>query len=55
MKEEWWKLRELEDETFLKIVTGVEEIDTFDDFVLQWKEKGGDKITKEVNGIVADQ
>lgn len=55
MKEEWWKLRELEEEMFLKIVTGVEEPDTFDDFVLQWKEKGGDKITKEVNAAIAGQ
>ena len=55
MKEEWWKLRELEEEIFLKIVTGVEEIDTFDDFVLQWKENGGDKITKEVNEVVTGQ
>lgn len=53
MKEEWWKLRELEEETFLKIVTGAADIDTFDDFVIQWKEKGGDTITREVNAAVS--
>lgn len=55
MKEEWWKLRELEEEAFLKIVTGVEDIDAFDDFVMQWKDKGGDRITKEVNEAVGSR
>ena len=55
MKEEWWKLRELEEETFLKIVTGVEEIDAFDAFVAKWEENGGSKITEEVNQTISSQ
>jgi putative aldouronate transport system substrate-binding protein len=53
MKEEWWKLKDLENETFLQIVTGVKDIDYFDTFVKQWKAGGGDTITSEVNEVIA--
>jgi putative aldouronate transport system substrate-binding protein len=53
MKEEWWKLKDLENETFLQIVTGVKDIDYFDTFVKQWKAGGGDTITAEVNEVIA--
>jgi len=45
----WPLLTKLEKETFLKIVHGKAPVETFDDFVKQWKENGGDLITKEVN------
>lgn len=55
MKDEWWKLRQLEEETFLKIVTGAAPIDSFDEFVTKWSEKGGEKITKEVNKVISNR
>ncbi|NSW90799.1 MAG: extracellular solute-binding protein [Firmicutes bacterium] len=42
-------LNSLEDETFMKIVTGVAPISEFDNFVEQWKKLGGDDWTREVN------
>ncbi|WP_028612416.1 extracellular solute-binding protein [Paenibacillus harenae] len=36
-------------ETFTKIIVGQLPIDAFDSFVEEWKAKGGDEITKEVN------
>lgn len=41
-------LNDLEDQTFTKIIMG-DPIETFDEFVKQWKSLGGDAITKEVN------
>lgn len=54
MKAEWWKLRDLEKKTYLEIVTGEKDIDEFDDFVEEWYEKGGVKITEEVTAEVED-
>lgn len=48
MKLKWANLQKLQDETFLKIVTGEASIDSFDEFVSTWKSTGGDQITKEV-------
>lgn len=48
----WWKLRENEQKTFLKIITGETDISSFDDFVAAWKEEGGDLITEEVRAEV---
>lgn len=45
-------LTKLENETFLKIITGQAPLDEFDKFVAQWKSIGGDQITKEVNDAV---
>ena len=36
-------------ETYVNIIMGTQEPDTFDDFVKSWKELGGDQITTEVN------
>ncbi len=36
-------------ETFVNIIMDVEPIETFDSFVEQWYEQGGEEITKEVN------
>lgn len=48
MKQEWWKLQKLEEETYLQIITGETSVDTFDEFVLEWEEQGGTTILKEV-------
>jgi putative aldouronate transport system substrate-binding protein len=42
-------LTTLELETFTKIISNSASIDTFDQFVANWKKLGGDEITKEVN------
>ena len=42
-------LAKLEAEYFTKVIVGQLPIDAFDDFVLEWKKKGGDEITAEVN------
>jgi len=41
-------LLKMELEAFTKIVMGESSIDTFDEFVANWKNLGGDKITEEV-------
>lgn len=42
-------LKKLEDETFNRIVLGRLPLDAFDDFVVRWLNRGGRKITHEVN------
>lgn len=42
-------------ETFVKIVRGDEPLDTFDTFVEEWKKRGGEQITKEVNEWYKEQ
>ena len=48
MSENWWKLEDLEKEAFLKIITGEEDIDYFDQFVKEWNQDSGAAITAEV-------
>ncbi|HZG76528.1 MAG TPA: ABC transporter substrate-binding protein, partial [Paenibacillus sp.] len=47
-------LTKLENETFLRIITGESSVDEFDAFVEQWKSLGGDQITEEVRSAVAN-
>lgn len=49
IQSQWWMLEQLEKDAFLKIITGVQPIESVDTFVGLWKERGGVKITKEVN------
>lgn len=49
MKQKWANLQKLENESFLKIVMGEADIDSFDKFVTDWNKQGGEQITKEVN------
>lgn len=42
-------LKQMQDETFTKIIMGAASIDEFDSFVDKWKKLGGDNITQEVN------
>lgn len=51
MEKRWENLRKKEDETFLKIIIGEEPLDSFDTFVKEWKEEGGDEIIKEIQEI----
>lgn len=48
MEGKWATLDKLEKETFLKIIMGAAPVDTFDQFVQDWKKQGGDQITAEV-------
>lgn len=48
----WVNLKKLEDETFLKIILGTASIDTFDQFVKDWKAQGGDQVTTEVQATI---
>ncbi|UJF15607.1 hypothetical protein LZ578_11725 [Jeotgalibaca sp. MA1X17-3] len=43
------QLNTLENEVFTKIIYGEKDIDAYDQFVQDWHEKGGDKITEEIN------
>jgi putative aldouronate transport system substrate-binding protein len=48
----WTNLTTMENETFLKIILGTASIDTFDQFVKDWKAQGGDQITAEVQAAI---
>lgn len=49
MKTNMANLNKLEEETFLKIVTGATPVDSgFQDFVSQWNKQGGEQIIKEI-------
>jgi len=52
MTKRWANLMKLETETFLKIILGAAPLDSFDEFVENWKRQGGDQITNEVREIV---
>lgn len=52
MVTKWAALEKLEHETYLKIIVGDQPLDSFDDFVKQWKLLGGEQITQEVVEIV---
>lgn len=54
MKTRWWKLEEMEKEAYLQIITGEKDLDYFDEFVEQWNDQGGNKITQEVRLAVAE-
>ncbi len=56
MKTAWANLQTLEEESFIKIVTGTVDLDKgFDDFVEAWKTQGGDDICKEIEVQQAKQ
>jgi putative aldouronate transport system substrate-binding protein len=48
METKWANLIKLENEAFIRIITGDKPLDYFDTFVSDWKKQGGDEITKEV-------
>ena len=48
-------LLKLEEEDFIKIVTGAEPLDYFDTFVSNWKSQGGDEIIAEIEEVLAEE
>ncbi|WP_336788024.1 hypothetical protein [Paenibacillus sp. MMO-177] len=52
MDAKWDALQKLENDTYLQIIVGDKPVEAFDDFVLQWKELGGNQVTEEVSQIV---
>ncbi len=55
MEQEWEALETLEKEAYIKIILGEMPLDYFDQFVEEWKQQGGERITKEVNESVRNQ
>ncbi|WP_159881275.1 extracellular solute-binding protein [Paenibacillus puerhi] len=51
MERRWEKLQKLENEAFLKIILGAAPLDTFDQFVEDWKKQGGEQIIQEVTEL----
>lgn len=48
MKKKWWKLKQMEKEAYLEIITGQKPLSYFDEFVEMWNQEGGKEVTKEV-------
>lgn len=53
MESYWANLKKMEDETFAKIIMGQASLDSFDEFVSNWKSQGGDKILDEIKAEVS--
>ena len=52
--ERWSSMQEIIDTSYIKIITGEEDVDEgFEKMVKQWNAAGGDKVTEEVNAIVS--
>ena len=49
MLEKGYALSQLEQDAYLQIIAGKKPPDYFDTFVKEWKNNGGQQITKEVN------
>lgn len=54
METHWWKLEELENNTYIEMIVGEKDVSYFDDFVKEWNEQGGSQITKEVRNTKND-
>lgn len=52
IEQRWTNLKKMEDEVFMKIIMNQAPIETFDQFVKDWKLQGGDTITAEVSDYV---
>lgn len=53
MKTKWASLEKIEMQAILKIIVGEADISTFDQFVADWNNAGGEGITQEVNEAIA--
>lgn len=49
------ELETLREETFVNIITGKVSLDSYDDYVQEWMDMGGDTLTAEANEWYADQ
>ncbi|MGN6711269.1 hypothetical protein [Anaerocolumna jejuensis] len=52
MKSSWANLQKLEEETFIKIVTGSAPLDDFDKYVKDWNNQGGSQIITEIEANI---
>ena len=52
MSTRWASLEKLEMQAILKIIVGEADLDSFDQFVADWTNAGGDIITEEVNEAI---
>ena len=52
MDTKWWRLKELESNVYLRIITGQVSVDFFDKFVQEWKDLGGTTISREVEEAI---
>ena len=52
MEAKWANLQKLEEETFIKLVTGDLPMEAFDRFVTQWNEQGGAQILEEIDASI---
>ena len=52
MDTKWWRLKELESNVYLRIITGQVSVDFFDKFVQEWKDLGGTTISREVEETI---
>lgn len=52
METSWWRLKELESNVYLRIITGQVSVDFFDKFVQEWENLGGTTISKEVEETI---
>lgn len=43
------ELQTFRDETWLKMIQGTMPLDSYDDFVTQWMNRGGAQLTEEAN------
>jgi putative aldouronate transport system substrate-binding protein len=48
----WSNLQTMESAAFLKIILGTAPIDSFDQFVTDWKAQGGDAVTAEIQASI---
>lgn len=49
------QLGKLEEETFIKYITGEESLDTFDKYVETWNKQGGTEVLAEMQSIIDEQ
>ena len=52
MKTKWASLEKIEMQAILKIIVGEADLDSFDQFVEDWNNAGGEGITEEVNEAI---
>jgi putative aldouronate transport system substrate-binding protein len=55
MKQTWANLTKMEQESFIKIITGAEPLDYFETFVSNWKKQGGDQVIQEIEAETKTQ
>ena len=55
MRSVWWKLKEMQKQAYLEIITGEKPLDYFDTFVEQWYATGGEQILQEVNAGYSEE